>query len=346
MKNPYESRPPQHFWKPGVAERPLGEIRPVPAKRFRLEPADRIATAGSCFAQHVSAHIRKQGFARFLQTETVAPDQPPFSALYGNIYTARQLAQLAAEACGERSPLDIAWLRPDGRHIDALRPSIFAEGFTNETEMREARRLHLAAVHALLSECTVFVFTLGLTEAWISLRDGTAYPLAPGVVAAPSEPAQYGFRNFTYEQVCGDLESFVTRLQSLNPRARILPTVSPVPLTATYTDEHVLIATMHSKSILRAVCSAITARYEHVYYFPAYEIVAGHQTRGAYFTDNLRNVTSEGVAQVMSVFEETYAVASPDAARAHSGSAAARLFPKSDEDVLCDEADIVKTLGF
>ncbi|HTV33350.1 MAG TPA: GSCFA domain-containing protein [Methylocella sp.] len=276
MKNPYESRPPQHFWKPGVAERPLGEIRPVPAKRFRLEPADRIATAGSCFAQHVSAHIRKQGFARFLQTETVGP----------------------------------------------------------------------AAVHALLSECTVFVFTLGLTEAWISLRDGTAYPLAPGVVAAPSEPAQYGFRNFTYEQVCGDLESFVTRLQSLNPRARILPTVSPVPLTATYTDEHVLIATMHSKSILRAVCSAITARYEHVYYFPAYEIVAGHQTRGAYFTDNLRNVTSEGVAQVMSVFEETYAVASPDAARAHSGSAAARLFPKSDEDVLCDEADIVKTLGF
>ena len=343
MNNPYQSRPPQNFWKTGVAGLPLAEVRPVPAKRFRLTPDDRIATAGSCFAQHVSAHIRRRGFAQFLQTETIGPDQPPFSALYGNIYTARQLAQLAAEACGERNPSDIAWLRPDGRYVDALRPSVFADGFSNETELHGARRSHLSAMRALLSECSVFVFTLGLTEAWVSLRDGTAFPLAPGVVAAPAEPADYGFENFTYEQLCGDLESFVMRLQSLNPSARIILTVSPVPLTATYTNEHVLIATMHSKSILRTVCSAMTARHDHVYYFPSYEIIAGHQARGAYFADNLRNVKDEGVAQVMSVFEQSYGVSDFDSNARPSGAA---LFSDADETVLCDEAEIVRSLGF
>ncbi|HEX4158187.1 MAG TPA: GSCFA domain-containing protein, partial [Rhizomicrobium sp.] len=310
MKNPYENKAEEHFWKLAVAARPLAGLRPIPAKRFRLTSADLIATAGSCFAQHVSTHIRKCGLARFLQTEEVRPDQPPFSALYGNIYTTRQLAHLMEESLGDRRPADLAWLRPDGRLVDALRPSVFAEGFVDEAALRAARQAHIVAVRKLLSECTVFVFTLGLTEAWVSHRDGTVYPIAPGVVAAPSKPASYGFRNFRYEEVRDDLESFVARLKALNPYARLVLTVSPVPLTATYTDEHVLVATTHSKAILRAVCSDVTANHDHVYYFPSYEIIAGHASRGLYFADNLRTVKAEGVAHVMSVFEETYCAGS------------------------------------
>ena len=36
------------------------------------------------------------------------------------------------------------------------------------------------------------------------------------------------------------------------PKLRILLTVSPVPLTATAGDDHVLLATTYSKSVLRA----------------------------------------------------------------------------------------------
>ncbi len=344
--NPYATKASHHFWKPAVGACAPIEIRPVPAKRFRLTAHDRIATAGSCFAQHLSKHLKTRGPGRFLQTEPTGPGQPPFSALYGNIYTARQLVQLADEAFGARQPREIAWRRPDGRYVDALRPSVFEQGFADPAAVRAARQAHLGAVRALLSDCTVFVFTLGLTEAWVSDRDCTVYPLAPGVAAEPADPEDYRFHNFTYEEVRDDLERFAEFVLRANPHLRLLLTVSPVPLTATYTDEHVLVATAHSKAILRAVCSAVTAKCDHVYYFPSYEIIAGHHTRGAYFADNLRTVKEEGVAHVMTVFEETYGQEEMPAARAHSAPAPAGLFSKSDENVLCDEADIVKTLGF
>lgn len=343
MTNPYARKGPESFWKQAIATPLFREVAPIPAKRFRLVPQDAIATAGSCFAQNVATFLKKRGGVRLLEAEPVAPDQPAFSARYGNIYTARQLVQLALESFGERRPADIVWRRTDGRFVDALRPTIFAAGFADAAQLLAERRRHLEAVRSMLSICTVFVFTLGLTEAWCSTRDGTVYPLAPGVAADPERPQDFEFRNFTYEEVRDDIRRFVGLIKEANPSARVLLTVSPVPLTATYTDEHVLVATTHSKSILRAVASAAEAEHDNVYYFPAYEIVAGNFSRGRYFEDNLRSITAEGVAHVMRVFEETYELGPGE----REGAAApAALFSGADETTICDEEEIVKTLGF
>ena len=343
MPNPYATKPPEAFWKPGIAERAPNDIAPIPAKRFLLTAQDSIATAGSCFAQNVAKHLKARGGARFLEAEPIAADQPVFSALFGNIYTARQLTQIAEEAQGARRPHDIAWKRADGRFVDALRPTMFADGFADEAAARAARTKHLAAVRSLFCECTVFIFTLGLTEAWRSKRDGTVYPLAPGVIADPAAPDEFEFHNFGYEEVRDDLEQFIARLKAINPAARFLLTVSPVPLTATYTGEHVLVATTHSKSILRAAASALTAKHDHVFYFPAYEIITGNFSRARYYDDNLRTITPAGVAHVMRVFEQTYGLGSEEARPTH---AANRLFSDKNTDVICDEPEIVKSLGF
>jgi hypothetical protein len=144
----------------------------------------------------------------------------------------------------------------------------------------------------------------------------------------------------------GDLELFAAQAKACNPGIRIILTVSPVPLTATYGNEHVLVSTTHSKAILRAACSAMISRHPHVYYFPAYEIVTGSFSRGSYFEDNLRTVSPEGIAHVMRVFEQTYALApSPDGISARSAQPAA-LFSDDDASVLCDEPEIIKSLGF
>src|SRR5579862_1066374 len=209
MPNPYAAKPPESFWKQAVAARSPEEVCPLPAKRFRLEAHDAIATAGSCFAQNVAKFLKERGTVRFLEAEPIAPDQPSFSALYGNIYTARQLVQLVEEALGERRPVDIVWRRADGAFVDALRPTVFANGFAGAADGLVARAEHLAAARSLLSDCTVFVFTLGLTEAWWCARDGTVYPLAPGVAAEPARREDFEFHNFTYEEVLGDLRRFV-----------------------------------------------------------------------------------------------------------------------------------------
>ena len=343
MSNPYDAKGPASFWKQAIAACAPDDVCPVPAKRFRIVAHDAVATAGSCFAQNVAKFLKQRDGLRFLETEAIGPDQPSFSARYGNIYTARQLLQLAEEAVGQRSPLDVVWRRPDGALIDALRPTVFAKGFVDAPSVLTERQKHLAAVRALLSGCTIFVFTLGLTEAWRSSRDGTVYPLAPGVVAEPPRRENLEFHNFAYEEVRDDLRRFISLMQRVNAGARILLTVSPVPLVATYTDEHVLVATTHSKAVLRAVASAVAAEHEKVYYFPAYEIITGNFSRGRYFDDNLRTITPAGVTHVMRVFETVYGLV--DEAPRQPGREQG-LFSDSDENVICDEEEIVKSLGF
>lgn len=41
----------------------------------------------------------------------------------------------------------------------------------------------------------VFVFTLGLTEGWEAVEDGTMFPMAPGTVAGSYDPTGYRLRN-------------------------------------------------------------------------------------------------------------------------------------------------------
>ena len=354
MVNPYAAKSAAQFWKPAIADMPARDITPIPNKRFAISQGAIIATAGSCFAQNVARYLEPNSKVQVLKAEKIEHGQPSFSARYGNIYTARQLVQLFDEAMGDRHPAEAVWRRADGAYIDGLRPLMFASGFKDKEAVAEARRTHLQAVRRVFIECSTFIFTLGLTEAWVSTRDGTAYPIAPGVVTDEVSSEDYEFRNFTYDEVLADVREFVRKLNCVNPTVRIVLTVSPVPLTATYTNEHILVATTHSKAILRAVCSAVTAEFPNVFYFPAYEIITGSFARGAYYDQSLRTVTDEGVAHVMRAFEASFldsgaeperravnAPATPSEQKAESAIA-----DDPDEEIICDEEEIVKTFGF
>ncbi|MGK3891080.1 hypothetical protein, partial [Enterococcus faecium] len=84
---------------------------------------------------------------------------------------------------GREVPAEPAWQRPDGRWADPFRPSIEPEGFATIEDLEADRRAHLAAVREMFAGLDVFVFTLGLTEAWVSRVDGAVFPIAPGVIA-------------------------------------------------------------------------------------------------------------------------------------------------------------------
>jgi GSCFA family len=106
--------------------------------------------------------------------------------------------------------------------------------------------------------------------------------------------------------VVSDLQQFVSQLLSINPNAKIILTVSPVPLIATYENQHVLVSTTYSKAVLRAAAGEITKAYPHCDYFPSYEIITGNYNRGQYFEDDLRSIKQEGVDHVMRLFLLSY----------------------------------------
>lgn len=321
--SPYQGLGARAYWRTGLAETDYPPVDIYRAK-WALSKQDKIVTAGSCFAQHVGRALRKNGF-NVQDAEPapahIAPDQVTthgygmYSARYGNIYTTRQLRQLLDEAWGDAPAFDAIW-RKDGRFYDALRPNIEPEGFVSEAAVREAREEHLAKVREVFTSADVFIFTLGLTEAWFHKPTGQVYPTAPGTIAGKFDDKIHDFVNFRLADVRADLVAALARLKKLNPNLRVLLTVSPVPLTATASDAHVLSATTYSKSVLRACTGELFADFPEVDYFPSYEIVTSTKAGTSFFETNLRSVTDAGVARVMAVFTAahlgTLSVAEPE----------------------------------
>jgi hypothetical protein len=302
--------PATNYWKTGVSTQSPHAIQGLWRPKFKIANTDQVATAGSCFAQHISRHLRSRNFP------VINAEPPPpgldaetarsfgygiYSARYGNLYAVRQLLQLAQEVFGQFSPTDAIW-KKDGRFYDALRPSVEPKGLPSADAVREHRAVHLERVREVLTKADVFVFTLGLTEAWVHKPSGTVYATAPGTIAGEYDPAVHVFHNFGFSEIYEDFKAFRRLMKEHNPKVKFLLTVSPVPLTATASKNHVLVATTYSKSVLRAVAGTLAEEFSDIDYFPSYEMVATPFSRGQFYEDNLRNVTDAGVRAVMRVF--------------------------------------------
>ena len=254
MRQPYAGLPNQQFWRkePGISDYSL--LDPVSDPPFRITGSDKIVTAGSCFAQHVARTMADAGF-NHLVTEKLHPlisaktarrhQYGVFSARYGNVYTARQLLQLLQRAYGLFTPKVDFWPVPKAAAgvVDPFRPQIQPGGFLSAAELAVDREVHFNAVRRAIEEMDIFVFTLGLTEAWFDKRDGAIYPIAPGVAGGTYDPQTVGFINFDEAETYSDLAAALTFIRKKNPRVKVILTVSPVPLNATYEPRHVLVST-------------------------------------------------------------------------------------------------------
>lgn len=357
MRQPYAGLPNAQFWKkePGVADPAL--LDPVSDPPFRISNRDRIVTAGSCFAQHVARTMADAGFNHLI-TETVHPIIRPkvarahqygvFSARYGNVYTARQLLQLLHRAYGLFTPQVACWPAPKGAPgvVDPFRPQIQPGGFLSAAELEADRAVHFAAVRRAIEQMDIFVFTLGLTEGWADRRDGAVYPIAPGVAGGTYDPETVGFVNFDETETYADLAAALEFIRDKNPRVKVILTVSPVPLNATYEPRHVLVSTTWSKAVLRLAAEKATRAFADCVYFPSYEIITSPHVQGRYYAEDRREVTEAGVSHVMRLFRKHFtegarqpeapspAPALEDAARQHLEQMSARI------EILCDEAAI------
>lgn len=349
--NPYADLPASAFWRTAVAEHPRYSLEQLWRPKFHVGRDDVFVTAGSCFAQHLSLALQRAGFD-WLDAEPGPERATPalkrahgygiYSFRTGSIYTVAVLRQWVEAALGVR-PLDAELWQADGRWFDPLRPAIEPGGFASRAEVEAMRGITLAAIRRALAEGSVFVFTLGLTEAWRNRTTGLIYAMCPGTAAGTFDAAAHAFVNFTYDEVVADLTITLDLIAAHNAHLRVLLTVSPVPLTATASGAHVLVATEHSKSILRTAAGAVAALRPDTDYFPSYEVVTSPAARARTFEPNLRSVTAEGVDLVMAHFfagldpclvEAEPQRRAPGRVRQAAADASA---PHSDE-VACEEA--------
>jgi hypothetical protein len=352
---PYKSLPDYAFWRRSVSNTEPGLLDPIVSTKFRISEADKIATAGSCFAQHIARFLSQSGYNYFvsepgheiLTEETKKTyNYGTFSARFGNLYTTRQLLQLFQRAYGEFTPAEDMW-EEGGRYVDPFRPFIQPRGFATEQEYRLDREEHFAAIRRMVETLDVFVFTLGLTEGWQSKEDGAVFAISPGCGAGNHDSSIHEFINFNVQEVTDDLRSAIEFIRARNPAARVLLTVSPVPLIATYEPQHVLVSTTYSKSVLRVAAETLKNEMSGVDYFPSYEIITGNFSHGVYYEDDLREIREQGVRHAMTCFFRHYLgieIAVPDDAPAEKSPE--KLAARTDTvnrrlaKVVCDEEQL------
>jgi hypothetical protein len=308
--HPYKSLPDKAFWRPSVAELNSFEINNLWSPKFKIKPDSKVATYGSCFAQHIGNALQDRGFNWFITEKPILGLPPEFTKKFnyniftsrtGNIYTTSILKQWVSWASGEETPPDEYW-EANGRIFDPFRPTVEPDGFDSIEEMRMARAETIRRFKQSIVESDFFVFTLGLTESWVNIEGGYEYPLCPGTVQGEFDPAKHVFVNQDFPTVRNNLQNAILAMRSLNPRLRFILTVSPVPLTATASGEHVVLATMYSKSVLRAVAGLMAQTRRFIDYFPSYEIINSPVFKGAFFEPNMRSVSAYGVRFVMDTF--------------------------------------------
>jgi len=343
---PYRSLPDSAFWRSAVGDVDRGRFVPQVTGRAIVGSNTKIASAGSCFAQHIAYVLKAHDFSymntepgpAWLANSSLDLGYGLYPARFGNIYTAAQLLQLFERAFGRFSSAEEPW-EEAGRWYDPFRPTIQAGGFASRDGLMADRLSHLAAVREMFETLDVFVFTLGLTEAWRSTVDGAVFPVCPGCEVGTFDPKRHEFINFTARQVVGDLDVFMERLTAINPRAEVIFTVSPVPLAATYSGRHVLEATIYSKSVLRVAAEEIKQKWKNANYFSSYEIITGSRM-AEYYDSGLRNVTTAGVSHVMDAFFALYAT---DEGRAMVRPAEHDKQAETSGKVVCDEDKLAET---
>ncbi len=75
------------------------------------------------------------------------------------------------------------------------------DGLESPEEVLAHRTVHLARVRDMLSTMDMFIFTLGLTEAWVHKASRTVYPTAPGVIAGAYDDQEFEFKNFSFSEI-------------------------------------------------------------------------------------------------------------------------------------------------
>jgi len=300
---PYDGVPPHRNWNlavSGAEDRAAIDLQgPV---KFRFPRTASVASMGSCFGSRLSESLADCG----LHFPVYEPGAEPLAARYGNVYTTLQLRQLLDRALGVFEPVERAWPTPEGRWLDPFRPLVDRAGFATVPELERARRAHLHAVRCMFEEIDVFVFTIGLTEVWRDVRDGAAFPIPPGRGRGIFDAARYAATNLDVQANAAELDAFLARLREINAGARVVLTVSPVPIALTTEPVHVARASLYSKSVLKVVAEEAARRHPQVEYFASYDLVMMNFGGEALFEDDARHIRPFLRDRVAALFAERF----------------------------------------
>lgn len=274
---------------------------------FTIEPGEAIFTVGSCFARNIERRFSALGF-KVPALEVSLPDEERASDVVNDIlnkYPPHSILNEFRWALDPEFPFqEKSYLEMrNGRWHD---PHLAGNVAPASLERVKERRAMVEGIYRQAADCRVVVVTLGLVEAWFDHTTGLYLNEAPPKVVAQAEPNRFTLQILSVAEIMEALEALHALLGRFgHPDFRLLVTVSPVPLKATFTGRDSLLANTYSKSALRVAVEMFALSHSNVDYFPSYEIVTLTNRSSAFIQDN-RHVTSSVVDEIVDRVVEAY----------------------------------------
>jgi hypothetical protein len=242
-----------------------------------------VVAFGSCFAENISKYLRQRGFNILGK----GLDRNAYIIRCGegivNTFAIRQQFEWGFEGRQFKEGL---WRDKAGQ---LLRP---------EAEVQDETL-------KIFQASDVFILTLGLSEVWYDKITGEVFWRAIPTDAFDAE--RHGFRVSTVAENLDNLRVIVDLIHRHRPSARVILTLSPVPLAATFRPVSCVSANSVSKAVLRVAVDELMrekAGDKQLFYFPSYEIVTTF-FRDPYRLDN-RHIRSDVVETIMETFARHY----------------------------------------
>jgi hypothetical protein len=277
--------------------------------KFKLRRDDRFYAIGSCFARGLEYALKR----RKMSIESAAPEfarlVPVNKERTGigfinkyNTFSILNELRWALDPAAVFPVESIAKVTENTWSDPHANPSLELVGLEETLK----RRALLQTVTKRIVDCRAVIITLGLAEVWRDVKADVYLNSTPIPPLLEREPQRYELHLTSFAQNWANLETLHALLSRYgHPDIRIVVTVSPVPLHATFLKMDVVLATTYAKSLLRAVAQQWAIAHENVDYFPSYEIVQNSDRDAVWQPDRI-HVTVAGLHHIIGLFLQSY----------------------------------------
>ena len=277
----------------------------------------RVFAIGSCFASNFILWLAEHGFNN-------QADRSAYSAFArrgAGFESVAVLAQQFRWAFDEVDPSSMLW-------IDKNREVIAA---TAEAKL---------SLRTTLENTDVLILTLGLSEVWYDQVSGE--PLWRALTKDRYDPSRHVFRVESAEKTRHWLNVIESIRRRHVPQLKVIYTVSPIPLKATFRPISAVTANNVSKAILRGALDEFLREHadvlnKEIFYFPSYEFVT--QLFASPYQEDNEHVTTYVVSTIMSFFATTYCALADTRERVAGSLSGLSTLNQAHEDVMQLSAD-------
>ena len=267
-----------------------------PPEKF-INKKTRVAAFGSCFAREISKFLVKKGYnflAPGIKSDNALSKNEilDFKAGVNNTFALSQLFN---------------WII-NGMSFDE---ELWHDQDKNSIEKTENIRL---ATLEEFKKVDVFIITLGLSEVWYNKETGGVFWRA--VPTDNFDPKIHSFKVASFTENKENIKFIYDSIKSINKNSKVIFTISPVPLVATFRPITSISANSVSKALLRG---AIDEFYREIddpfknglYYWPSYEMVKElfpYTYKGSAYKKDNRHIKDDCIKEIMRNFELFYVI--------------------------------------